>query len=602
MSTRYLNKGYVPSLKQPVVEAEFTIICNSKVDVAGLDNTLVKKFGVTDTFELNATSPFHEALVERFLTLASALHRSAGLPVFDSGKLLKFEVEKRKKDPEKIVCCCLIPDLPFVASEVRNQFYTVAANILHLIMFQNEQQLAKLLDAVHDNLLKPVKKIYGSADSNIPILHKAYIQDVPFQCVAQKTYQLGWGRHATLVQSSAVEQDSALGSILTRNKLQTSKLLSSAHLPVPKHLIVNSEADLLTKANIIGFPVVIKPADRERSEGVTTNITDKQSLVDAYVKAKTFSNNILIEEHLEGFVHRVALAGDELLLVSKRMPKSIEGDGTLTISELIDLANKTESAKAPWLRLRPFPKDSEALKYIRLAGFEMDSIPKEGERVPLRAIQSIADGGVIESFTQSIHPENIRLAQRVRKLCRLHSVGIDLLTKDITVPWYENGAKINEVNFSQHLGNVAMPYANDYHYKYLDSLGLIDSQLPIYVFIGDDQAWQQAIKFHEETRKLSRVFLTNHSCILDEKGEQYRSTAKTLHEHCTALFANTDVEAMIVVIQTADFLETGIPFKRVKQVRVINHNIDMLNDLNATTKTAIKLLTDTFVSDNPIEA
>ena len=31
MSTRYLNKGYVPSLKQPVVEAEITIIFDSTI-------------------------------------------------------------------------------------------------------------------------------------------------------------------------------------------------------------------------------------------------------------------------------------------------------------------------------------------------------------------------------------------------------------------------------------------------------------------------------------------------------------------------------------------------------------------------------------------
>ena len=89
---------------------------------------------------------------------------------------------------------------------------------------------------------------------------------------------------------------------------------------------------------------------------------------------------------------------------------------------------------------------------MNLHGFTLNSIPKKDEHVPLRIIESTADGGTPENITTTIHPDNIDISIRATKLFGLQVAGVDIITTDITVPWHQNGAIINEINFSPLLG------------------------------------------------------------------------------------------------------------------------------------------------------
>ncbi|WP_294347916.1 hypothetical protein [Prosthecochloris sp.] len=94
------------------------------------------------------------------------------------------------------------------------------------------------------------------------------------------------------------------------------------------------------------------------------------------------------------------------------------------------------------------PLDQRARDSIEAAGFSEMSVPEKGRLVPLRPIESTQWGGVDEEVTDHVHSENLVTAPDAAKLFSLDVAGIDIISADISVPWYENGAIINEVNYA----------------------------------------------------------------------------------------------------------------------------------------------------------
>src|SRR5690606_24429942 len=86
------------------------------------------------------------------------------------------------------------------------------------------------------------------------------------------------------------------------------------------------------------------------------------------------------------------------------------------------------------------------------AGLTLDSVPAAGAWAWLRRIESTEWGGVDEDFSTTLHPDNAAIAIRAAELFGLDIAGVDIISTDITRPWHENGAIINEVNSSPLLG------------------------------------------------------------------------------------------------------------------------------------------------------
>ena len=587
-----LKTGYVPGLQQPVIQARYDLIVPQQPDLARIGLRLQQQFAL-ETGDLVGTGQEEsawQAISQWVLLLGSSLHRFAGMPVFDSGKILEHRLETDDSGNQRLHFSCLLPFLPFTNPQHRVQLYKAAIDIIQLLCFERDAELAPFLDTVDSRLLKPIKQMSLAGDSSIPLLHYAYQHDIPFMYITRTCFQLGWGYQARTFTRSLVDSDSALGTNIAGNKMETSMLLRGAGLPVPRNTLVASEQDLLDKARRLGFPLVIKPADRERSEGVSVNLKSERELLTAYRKALELSRQIMLEEHIEGYVHRISLVGEELVLVNQRLPKSVKGDGVHSVRQLIELANREQDIKAPWLRLKPFPADETALASMQRAGFTPESIPSEGELVPLREIGGMAEGGMVKSYTDTIHPDNLVLAQRVRKLFRLTSVGIDLLTTDITRPWHQTGAIINEVNHSPHVGHATMPYAEAKHRHYFKALEVSANRFPIRVFVGDAQALARAQQAHQLAIKQSPVFLTNHQHTVDNTGSEYPLAADSLHQRCAALLRDSDVHGLIVVIQTDEFYHSGFPFNRVVEIVEVNHNLRSVDNVGPAAGAIVELL------------
>lgn len=86
----------------------------------------------------------------------------------------------------------------------------------------------------------------------------------------------------------------------------------------------------------LGFPVVVKPADKSQGKGVSVFLRDGASVRRAFAEARTQSDRILVESHAPGRDLRLTVFQDQVVKVVERVPGSVLGDGRLTVAQLVE--------------------------------------------------------------------------------------------------------------------------------------------------------------------------------------------------------------------------------------------------------------------------
>lgn len=400
----------------------------------------------------------------------------------------------------------------------------------------------------------------ATGKSTLPVLEAAHAAGVPFMHLGRGVYQLGWGSRGLRIDRSTSARDSALGARLAQSKHDAAALLRSAGFPAPVHGLARRREEATSLARRIGWPLVVKPADGDRGEGVSVDLDDEELLLVAFDRAKEASpaKQVLVERQVPGVCHRLFVAAGRLLYAVKRLPKSVIGDGRLTVAALIEQANRSEREKVPWARSERYPDDAAALAAIERAGYRLDSIPLEGAVVPLRRIESTADGGYDEDVTDSVHPANVDLALRAADLFDLEVAGIDIISADITEPWHRNGAIVNEVNFSPLLGGgeISRRHLPAFVARLIDG----DGRIPVDVVIDAGVALDAArARQRAWLDRGLRCYLTSARHTLVPDGSERTMAARGLGARCRALLLDKRVEALVIAASSIDEL-ASLPF------------------------------------------
>lgn len=558
--------GYRPGLKEPCQGLTLLIpLLDGRLDAArldALDRTVMAVFDLPGPYPAdrlpNDPGAPEAALAGRVLWLGTGLLEALAVPVFETGC-----VHAVTRGPTNAQVKTLVPMPDGLPPQVPQQTFVQTLEVLlRLLPHPADFGLARQVrDRLHDSLFAAHDQRPVTGLSAIKSLRAAFDRDIPFRHVGEQTYQLGWGCRSGWIKGSAVENDSGLGGRLTQDKRSTAAILRRAGFPAADHVEVATPNEALEAAQQFGWPVVIKPADRDRGEGVVAGIRTVDALLAAFHEARRMSASVLVERHVPGVCHRLMVIGGELQFVSKRMPKGVLGDGTHSVAHLVAEANRIELEKPPWKRLKPFPTDERARVELAAVGLTFDSVPAVGVFAPLRTIQSMAEGGVPEDFTDRVHPDNAALACRAARLFRLEVAGIDMISTDIARSWRETGAIINEVNFAPLLGDRnRVGHANLVLVSHVVDG---DGRIPVEVFVGGDEALAAA------QRRLAATppghVLTSHALTLDASGERPMA-AIGLFWRCLALIMDRAVTGLIVVVQTDEWLDTGMPVDRLTAV------------------------------------
>ena len=574
--------GYAYGVKQPSVTMDVTLQCPDKFDVETAMPTLARIFKMTEDdlpVVRNLAKPTPPAPLLEYLRFSCGVARQimqeSGLPLFATEVL--HRVEARDDNPTLLDIRLRVPVLDATPREYIATGYSRAFALMWAFTAEtfDAEAFKTAADALHESFVGPVRTRMYHGLSTVPMFQEAYRREIPVTYLGHGTYQLGTGAYSRVINRSSTDRDSSFGADVTRNKVRCQTLLRSIGAPVPESYSVSDADGAVQAAKQIGYPVVVKPADLDRSKGVFVGLTTDDAVRTAYESARELSANILVQRQIPGYCARLVTFDGEFVFAYSRLPSGVEGDGTQTIRALVDAFNRDLTDSARHLQKYRIPFDDEAIAHLATQGLQPDTVLDEGQRAFVRPANVPDYAGFNEVNTDKIHPENVALAKRLAALVRLESVGIDLISPDPTRPWYENGAAITELNFRPQIGANTAP----------KNLALMfpegaPSAIPVECYVGGDAAWRAALRRREvlSSQGVAAV-LTSHNKTIGTNGAPYHTAGLGgLHDRCVAMLRNPEIEALLVAVQSDAFLKSGPPFKGNVTVVRIDNSVSITSD------------------------
>lgn len=323
-------------------------------------------------------------------------------------------------------------------------------------------------------LLEKLIKQRVSSMSTIPVLHSAYKQgyevtptlvddgiidsdSLGFSKAFNRHHTIGCGRGSEIVYSISSSEDSKIAKEIQRDKWSTNLMITRLGLPIPKWDTVDSKTELDEVWKNYNKPVVIKPTGLTGGAGVVVGIDTLEEAKKAYDFAKKatdvkqredWQKKIMIQEQVAGEDYRLLVIDGNLEVVTKRIPAFVTGDGKSTIKELIEETNKDPKRDVtnPSHTLKPIIIDEPLLDYLKEQKLSLDSIPSQYEKIRVRKVASMSQGGITEDFTDKVSMEIKYIVESIAQSIHAFTLGVDILCKDISKPLTQDNGAILEVN------------------------------------------------------------------------------------------------------------------------------------------------------------
>ena len=283
------------------------------------------------------------------------------------------------------------------------------------------------------------------------IIKAAEARDIPWFRISpeDRFIQLGQGRYRHCINMTISGHTSAIAGMLSRDKSLHNSLLHNMGLPVPRQASIASDENPLPVAELMGYPLVIKPANAGQGRGVSVGVKDPVSLKKAIQTAGRLDRKLVIERFIPGDDHRLLVINGTLIAAARKIPAQVIGDGQHTIEQLVEETNRDpRRGNAHENVLVKIQLNDVANALLKASGLDRHSIPAAGKAVRLGRTANISTGGTAVDCTDTIHPDNRRMAERAARGIGLDIAGIDFITPDITRSWKEVGGAICEINSS----------------------------------------------------------------------------------------------------------------------------------------------------------
>lgn len=254
------------------------------------------------------------------------------------------------------------------------------------------------------------------------------------------------------VTNEAVEQG--------MNKETTKQILTKKGIPVPEGREFTedaTEAEIISYAKELGYPIVIKPTDGSFGRGVMSDLTSDEECKHAldYVRNELQERNIIVEKHIDGNDYRLYVVDDQVVGAILRIPPNVTGDGINSIDALIDIKNK-ERGLNPRLATTLIEINQELVDYIGRSGYTLQTVPEKGEVLYLSDKSNISIGGDPIDVLDDLSEEMKQLAvDALRAIPGLTHGAVDLMIEK-TDQGKEYGYII-ELNPTAQLGGILFP-------------------------------------------------------------------------------------------------------------------------------------------------
>jgi cyanophycin synthetase len=341
--------------------------------------------------------------------------------------------------------------------------------------------------------------------SNTPRLVKAAVESgIAFQEFPGSLVQYGIGRKSVLMDSTFTHHSSNIAARLAKYKHWAAGIMTRAGLPTPANAIALNVEQAVSLAKQLGYPVVIKPADKDGGIAVQADLRTEDEVRSAFAVAAKVSKSVMVEKFITGRDYRITVFHGKAIWAVERMPAGVTGDGISTVEELVNITNADpRRGDTVYAALKKIKLDDEALSLLARDGMGIDSVPEEGQFVRLRRSSNVTSGGMPVTVTDRMHPDNARLAERATSAIGLDLAGVDLIIPDIGTSWREVESGICEINAQPELGGVT---AGHLYPMVLKTLVGGDGHVPTVAVLGGREA-------EELTAKLAAALTSNGICV-----------------------------------------------------------------------------------------
>jgi len=243
------------------------------------------------------------------------------------------------------------------------------------------------------------------------------------------------GGRTVLTRESLSEFTTAVALSRCDDKRVTRRIMRRAGVRVARGAVAG-EGDLADASALLADvgAVVVKPARGEQGRGITVGLKDAGGVERAVAYALQFCPDVLVEELVEGDDLRVVVIDRQVVAAAVRRPAEVVGDGRHPVVDLVKATSRRrERATGGESRI---PLDDTTAEVVAEAGYAMDDVPPNGERVPVRRTANLHTGGTIEDVTDRLHPEIAEAAVRAAESLGIPVTGIDFLVPAVDGPDY----------------------------------------------------------------------------------------------------------------------------------------------------------------------
>jgi cyanophycin synthetase len=272
-----------------------------------------------------------------------------------------------------------------------------------------------------------------------------------FSPLAENLWEVRLNGRKTRILNHKLEFDDPVILEMAGNKPLVYRMLKEKRLRVPDHEVFRLDdldcADAFLRRHPRGC--VVKPASGTSSGlGITTHIRTRREVRKAAILASLHDSELLIEQMVPGESYRMLVLDGEVIHAVRRRGPRLVGDGISTVAGLIQAENESRTKRGE--STVGTGRDCEfTLDYQNLS---LSSTPALGQSF---VVQSVNDPRQRRSEVRTVYNEDVtglvcaalkKDAGSVAETLGSRFIGVDLITKDPTIPLEDSGGAIIEAN------------------------------------------------------------------------------------------------------------------------------------------------------------
>src|SRR5579871_2249030 len=262
-------------------------------------------------------------------------------------------------------------------------------------------------------------------------------------------FEVRRGEVSTRVVQNSTAMDDLATFCIARSKPVIYRLLNQHGLRTPRYaeFAIDDMSSAVALLEEVGGDCVVKPGSGSGGgRGITTGIRTRWQLARAAHAASLFSDDLLIEEQIEGTNYRLLYLDGKLLDAVLRQPPSVTANGRSSLLQLVEESNAQRLARGPKLAHGLLTIDLDMKRTLAKQGYTLAAVLPAGTVVTLKTAINENAGPDNVTATDQLGEALIAEGARVAALARVRLAGVDVITRNPRVSLQESGGVILEVN------------------------------------------------------------------------------------------------------------------------------------------------------------